>query len=77
MPKAYFEALEAVPGKAVRFLGYETEVHDASRVLAIIVDNALVNEAAVGATVEVVLDVGDREIAVMNVHLTDFPYQPY
>ncbi len=57
LPKAYFEALEAVPGKAVRFLGYETEVHDASRVLAIIVDNALVDEAPVGATVEVVVDV--------------------
>jgi endonuclease/exonuclease/phosphatase family metal-dependent hydrolase len=25
----------------------------------------------------VVLDAGDREVALMNVHLTDYPYQPY
>ena len=56
LPRAYFDALEVVTNKSVRFLGYETERSDSARVVAIIVDNALVEEAPAGTTAEIVLD---------------------
>jgi alanyl-tRNA synthetase len=56
LPKAYFEALELVPNKAVKFVGYETEVHEGCDVVAIIVDKQLVDEAPAGSTAEIILD---------------------
>ena len=50
----YREALDKVPGGAVKFTGYE-RIEDRSRIVALIHDGARVDSAAVGDEVEVVV----------------------
>jgi alanyl-tRNA synthetase len=51
----YREALATVPGGAVRFTGYEKD-RDSGKLLSIIKDGALVQEASAGDSVELVSD---------------------
>jgi len=51
----YREALAAVPGGAVRFTGYEKD-RDHGKLLAIVKDGALVQEASAGDSVELITD---------------------
>ena len=53
--QVYREALEKVPGKEVRFVGYEREEGEGT-IVAIVEGGKLVERAAKGAKVEVVLD---------------------
>jgi alanyl-tRNA synthetase len=53
--EVYRQALEQVPGKQVRFVGYEREASDAI-VVAILKEGVLVPRAAAGDKVELVLD---------------------
>ena len=55
--QGYRDALAKVPDGAVRFVGYEQEMHEGSKVVALLVEGALVDEAPAGAKAEVVLDV--------------------
>jgi alanyl-tRNA synthetase len=54
--QAYYDALTRVPGKNVRFAGYEQEALDGCKVVALVCEGALVEQAAVGEKADVILD---------------------
>ena len=56
LPQAYFDSLELIPNKTVKFVGYETEIQKDCTVLALIADKQLVDEVAAGQKAEVILD---------------------
>lgn len=69
----------SVAGEIAEALGYH--VYEQQQENEALWANAIISKFPVKRSspndLGVVLDAGDLEIAIMNVHLTDFPYQPY
>lgn len=69
----------SVAGEIAKALGYH--VYEQQRENEALWANAVISKFPVKRSTPhdlgVVLDAGEWEIALMNVHLTDFPYQPY
>lgn len=69
----------SVAGDIAKALGYH--VYEQQQENEALWANAVISKFPIKRSTSndlgVVLDAGDREIAILNVHLTDFPYQPY